>query len=513
MGTIAADPVIASIQQALPEFLAARRWFRSKARTIVHTQIHDVITAYGFPILLVSVEYSEGEPDTYLLPITSSARGGEFEETIAKLETEDGTAVTVYGALSEQGFRDVLFQALACGASFPGENGRLVAEPSPHFEQACQHALPEMESFVSRAEQSNSSIVYARKYILKLFRKLEAGINPDIEIGRQLTSQGFAHSPAVLGLLEYEPVTGVKYSAGILQQFVANEGDAWKYTLDSLSGYYSRALAPENQLEPALPFEDYLLLMDEPVPAAVSHLIGPYLESAALLGRRTAEMHAALASSNHLDFRPESFGPDDAAALRAHMLAQAAVSFHLLRANLAKLIGADAVNATALLSLETDITARLKSLHSEAITTLRIRHHGDYHLGQVLYTGTDFMIIDFEGEPARPLAERRAKVLALKDVAGMLRSFQYAAYAALPTSTPTLAAWAEFWNGWVSAAFLKAYFSCAQGQVFAPASEVERRTLLQAFLLQKALYELAYELNNRPTWAGIPIRGILSLIE
>jgi maltose alpha-D-glucosyltransferase/alpha-amylase len=513
MGTIAADPVIASIQQALPEFLAARRWFRSKARTIVHTRIHDVITAYGFPILLVSIAYSEGDPDTYLLPITSSAREGEFEETIAKLETEDGAVVTVYSALSEQGFRDVLLQALACGASFPGENGRLVAEPSPYFEQACQHTLPAMESFVSRAEQSNSSIVYGRKYILKLFRKLEAGVNPDIEIGRQLTRQGFAHSPTVLGMLEYENASGLKYAAGILQQFVENEGDAWKYTLDSLSGYYSRALAPDNQLEPVLPFEDYLLLMDEPVPAAVFRLIGPYLASAALLGRRTAEMHAALAASSDPDFRPESFGASDASALRADMLAQAQLSFHLLRGKLDHLQGADAVNATALLSLETDVAARLNSLRSEAIATLRIRHHGDYHLGQVLYTGTDFMIIDFEGEPARPLAERRAKALALKDVAGMLRSYQYAAYSGIDASLPAVEAWAEFWNGWVSAAFLKAYFSRAQGQVFAPASEVERRTLLQAFLLQKALYELAYELNNRPNWVGIPIRGILSLIE
>jgi maltose alpha-D-glucosyltransferase/alpha-amylase len=513
MGTTAADPVLASIQQALPDFLAARRWFRSKARTIASTRIHDVITAYGFPILLVSVEYSEGEADTYLLPITSSAHEGEYEETIARLETEDGAAVTVYSALAERGFRDVLFQALACGASFPGENGRLVAEPSPYFAQECQHALPERESFVSRAEQSNSSIIYARQYILKLFRKLEAGVNPDIEIGRQLTNQGFANSPAVLGMLEYETALGLRYAAGILQQFVPNEGDAWKYTLASLSDYFQRALSPDNQLEPVLPFEDYLLLMDEPVPTAVSRLIGPYLESAALLGRRTAEMHVALASSNEPDFRPEGVGPDDAAKLQAGMLTQAELSFHLLRAKVDTLTGTDAVNATALLSLETDVTARLQALRSETITTLRIRHHGDYHLGQVLYTGSDFMIIDFEGEPALPLAERRAKALALKDVAGMLRSFQYAAYSALETRAPAVEAWAAFWNGWVSAAFLKSYFKYAYGQAFAPASEMERRTLLQAFLLQKALYELAYELNNRPGWVGIPIRGILSLIE
>ena len=513
MGSTIIDPLLLQIQHALPEFLVNRRWYRSKARQISSVHIQDVSTANGFLILLAQVQFEDGESDSYLVPATSSAHQGEFEDVIATLETEDGADVTVYGALSERGFRDLLFKSLACGASFPGQFGEFVAEPSPYFQNECVHMTSVPDSRISRVEQSNSSIIYGDRFIAKLFRKLEAGINPDIEIGQYLTRQKFRNTPTVLGLMEYRTDTA-SYAAAILQEFVPNKGDAWKHTLDSLGEFFGRALASTNAIQPSLPTQNILELMTLQPPHDIAHLIGPYLESAALLGRRTAELHIALSSSEEKDFVPEPFTSLDAESLQEEMVTQGLSTLALVREK-------DA--SPTLLLYETEILGRFSFLKTEPVAASRIRHHGDYHLGQVLYTGSDFMIIDFEGEPARPLSHRRAKNLALKDVAGMVRSFHYAAYAAsfglipsVPTDTESLRKveeWAAVWNGWVSAAYLNAYFQHAAGHSFAPASEHERHALLNAFLLQKALYEVSYELNNRPGWVGIPIRGILSLVE
>ncbi len=308
----------------------------------------------------------------------------------------------------------------------------------------------------------------------------------------------------------------------ILQQFVPNQGDAWSYTLISLGDFFANALASKRD-PPNLPNEHPLGLIGQEIPSELRSFIGPYLESAALLGKRTAEMHAALADGNGgPDFAPEAFTAEDAHQLHRDLLGQADITFQLLRRKQAVLTGAVADQARELLRIEHRVNERFAAVGQHPISAVRIRHHGDYHLGQVLYTGQDFMIIDFEGEPARPLSERRAKVLALRDVAGMIRSFQYAAFAALfgqvpgipgePAMLELVALWAAAWNAYVSATYLRAYFEEARGLPFVPSEWSERRILLDAFLLQKALYEVAYELNNRPDWLRIPLRGILGLV-
>ena len=236
-------------------------------------------------------------------------------------------------------------------------------------------------------------------------------------------------------------------------------------------------------------------------------------------------MHIALADPTAgEDFAPQPYTPVDAEALHEEMLAQAKSTFDILRRKVNGLAGPAAEEAREIIAREKEITGRFLALKDAASSTVvRIRLHGDYHLGQVLYTGDDFMIIDFEGEPAKPLFERRAKGLALRDVAGMLRSFQYAAYAALfgqvagvPTTPETrsqIEAWAAIWNSWIGATYLQGYFSIARSHPFLPATPDQNKTFLDAFLLQKALYEVAYELNNRPDWVRIPLRGILSLLH
>lgn len=488
------DPVIQKLERDLPNYLAGRRWYRAKAQTISALTIQDVIHADGFLVLLANVQYAGGAHDLYLVPVTSVTSPTSAEardEPITTFESPEGERIAVYDALLNPFFRTVLFRALSSGGTFEGRVGSLRAQTMGHS-RAIEGTL---ESSVSRAEQSNTSIIYGREFILKLFRKIEPGINPDIEIGAFLTAHGFKHTPAVVGTLEYRAHNGEIYSAGILQEFVANQGDAWSYTLDCLAVFYGQALQST---------------LDRP------ELLGVYAGSAKLLGIRTAEMHAALSSSTgEPDFVPEPFSPRDAQKLADEIETQARTSLELLREKVASLPYTEQELAQRVLDLEARIVQQFSMIPSLTTEAKRIRYHGDYHLGQVLFTGTDFMIIDFEGEPARPLRERRGKALALRDVAGMLRSFQYAAYAGLyglvarlptdPESAEKIAECSAFWYSEVSKLYLDAYLKAAGSPSSGP--------LLNAYLLQKALYEVQYELNNRPAWVGIPLRGILSLIE
>jgi maltose alpha-D-glucosyltransferase/alpha-amylase len=480
----------------LAEYIKERRWFRSKTREIVSTDIEDVIALpnESARFMIVRLNYAEGDCDHYLL-------------------TDNSPTWLPVEALDDQQFRSRLLDAFAHSATFRGQHGELRFSRTKAFPENV--TARKLESSVSRAEQSNTSIIYGNQFIFKLFRKIEPGTNPDVEIGAFLTEQGFTHTPAVLGTLEYRSNKGQIYSAGILQQFVKNKGDAWKYTLEALSGFFDRATG--EGFVPLLPNQHPLDRAKTELPENIRKLIGDYLLSAALLGRRTAEMHLALAAGEgNADFAAEPFTPEAGRKLHEEMLAQADIAFETLRRKQATLSGEAGELAKKLLHLENRITERFSALRDHRINTSRIRFHGDYHLGQVLYTGSDFMIIDFEGEPARPLHERRTKTLAMRDVAGMLRSFQYAAYAALfdrALSRQDLEGWADTWNAWVSAEYLKAYLRAAEKSVFLPANENEQRILLDAFVLHKALYEVAYEMNNRPDWVRIPLRGILSLVS
>ncbi len=519
------DASLAQLASTLPDYIAQMRWFRAKTRTIQKAHIEDVLAVPGTRahVLVIRLDYTDGEADIYILTLTLSD-GPLSEDPVARYRTRTGQEGEIQEALSQPELRAALLNAIACSQIFEGRNGNLAALQTGAFKEECNDAgLQQIESSVARAEQSNTSILYGNRFILKLFRKIEPGVNPDVEIGAFLTERKFANTPAVLGTFEYRSKDGATvYSAGILQDFVRNQGDAWTYTLDLLSGYFERALTQGAQA-PALPTNHPLELMALDFPQNAPQLFGQYLQSARLLGVRTAEMHAALAhNTGGSDFAPEPFASEDGQNLYQEMIGQADITFGLLRRKQATLVGAAAHSAKQVLHEEHRLLESLSPLRDQPITAARIRFHGDYHLGQVLYTGSDFMIIDFEGEPARPLRERRTKTLAMRDVAGMIRSFQYAAYAALfgqvsgiptkPETAQAVESWAAFWTAWISATYLKGYFATAGAAPFLPADANERRVVFDAFLLQKALYEVAYELNNRPDWVRIPLRGILSLL-
>jgi maltose alpha-D-glucosyltransferase/alpha-amylase len=524
----------ARLADILPAHLRQRRWFRGKARHIRAVRILDAVpvarelnAAY---ITLVQLDYVEGEGETYVLPLAFAA--GEQADRVQREQPRaliaylraTGVEGILYDPSAEQGFGAALLALIAERRRVKGVHGELrsssVRMPRPLL-SARDTAL---EATALSAEQSNTSLVYGDQLILKIFRRAEAGENPDLEIGRFLTERCvFDHIPPVVGGLEYRQEDGQPATLAILQAFVPNQGDAWRYTLDALGRYFERVLATLMPPAEEMPIASRTLLdlAEREPPTQIYELVGAYLEQASLLGQRTAELHLALASAlDDPQFAPEPFTALYQQSIYQSMRAQASRTFQVLRRQLKQLPEPTRTDAEQLLLVEAALVARFRALLDHRISALRIRCHGDYHLGQVLYTGKDFAIIDFEGEPARPLSDRRIKRSPLRDVAGMLRSFHYAAHTALRDQASAALirqedmdrarAWAHFWQLWVSAVFLRTYRATADEAPFLPRRE-ELEILLDAFLLEKAVYELGYELNNRPDWVSIPLRGIRDL--
>lgn len=523
------------LEAQLPSYLLARRWFGGKARTIHGVEIRETIPIPTenpqAVICIIRVDYVEGEPEHYLLPVSflepekaaSLAEGPAAIARFRQLVKGEQHEGILFDALWDPSFLKLLLQSIARNRRFNGPEGDVVASCLPAFRRQLQSDAAALEPSLLRAEQSNTSVRLGDQFILKIFRRAEAGINPDLEIGRFLTAKGFRNAAHVAGALEYQRDHGDPTTIGILHRFVQNEGDAWRYTLDALSRYFEHALTHSTSL-PAnvLPQGHILSLLDTKVPDLAEEVIGSYLEEARLIGQRTGELHRILASdAEDPNFAPEPFADFYRRSLYQSMIGSVTQHFPLLKQKVKTLPEGTHEPAKKVLDLETAVRKRYLPIRDKKISAMRIRIHGDYHLGQVLFTGKDFIIIDFEGEPARPLSVRRLKESPIRDVAGMLRSFHYAPYASLigkvagvrPEDFPILEPWARFWYAWVSKTFLQAYMEAVDQSGIFPKSRDELRILLDAYLLQKAIYELGYELNNRPDWVRIPLEGILALME
>jgi maltose alpha-D-glucosyltransferase/alpha-amylase len=530
------------LESVLLDFLKTRRWFGGKARSIQYASIIESIAMRNGPhspqarLVLLRIAYLEGEPETYLLTV-AVASGEAADRVITDLpqsiiahlqSTADGQAAVVYDALADPDFSALLLDSVARRRRFKGYAGELVASPTQAFRALYDGADHPLTPAPLNAEQSNSSIIFGDRLILKLFRRPHAGVNPDLEIGKYLTEHAQSvHVPPVAGFLEYRRDRSEPMTFGVLQAFVPNQGDALRYTVDDLARYFERVLTEASATalsDIPLPRDPLVLLAAQETPALASDLIGAYLQSAELMGQRTAELHTALASgSPDNGLAPEALTPLHQRSIYQSTRGAVSTVFPLLRKQIARLPDEIASDAQRVLDLEGETLRRFQSVLERDITGMRTRCHGDYHLGQLLYTGKDFVIIDFEGEPGRPLSERRLKRSPLRDVAGMLRSFHYAAYTALhnettiglisPERLPLMEAWATFWQTWVSVSFLKSYLGVMGEHRVLPSTQDETQLLLNIFLLEKAVYELGYELNNRPGWVQIPLRGILRLLD
>jgi maltose alpha-D-glucosyltransferase / alpha-amylase len=510
-------------RQVLPAFLQAQRWFGGKARRVEAVRLADrADLPDGRTFLtLLTVAFADGTEDLYFLPlgVATGTAAARFEDAlrpwaVARLTGPDGEAV-LYDPLAADDACTALLDAIGAGREGPSRAGLIRGIPTTAFAELRGDPAVPLPVRRGPATSSNSLVFFGDRLLLKLFRRLEVGINPDFEIGRFLTEKStFERVPKVAGTLEYHRPGEGPISLALLQAAVSNQGDGWRHALEELSRYFERA----SPRDPVAPDERPLPeLADVALPPAAQETVGTYLQTAATLGRRTAELHVALAGdADDPAFRPEPWTAADAAALRDSIREQAEGALTALRDNLPRLPEAVAIPARRL--LDEGLTALDRVRDVTAGGGAKIRCHGDYHLGQVLWVDNDFVILDFEGEPTRPVEERRAKQSPLKDVAGMLRSFHYAAYAGLfaftkdrPWDFERLVPWAEWWYRWSAAGFLRAYHAAAGDAAFLPASRGDLAALLDSFMLEKAFYELSYELNNRPDWVRIPLRGILAL--
>jgi trehalose synthase-fused probable maltokinase len=515
---------------ALPEYLIRQRWFGGKARAIRSVRLMDVVPMIADRAFVVfaEVRYADGPKETYVLPLlrvsgdASTGLGGALHLG------GDGTepSVVLHDALQDEECLQALMHVLEEERRMPGAHGEIRAERSSMF--AALHGLAAIDLATAplRAEQSNTSIRYGDRLILKCFRRLQEGINPDLEIGLFLTEKAhFPHVPAVAGSLEYTTGNGRTMTLGILQAYVANQGTIWDEALRCAADSYNRmervAYGAARLAQSGT--RRLLHLAEKSLPPEAAALAGSFLHTARLLGERTAQLHVALASAPSDDpLAPEPFTPAFRRKLGAAMREGIAEALRLLRRKQQVVPERWRAAVERVANAEQLFVRRTRAALRQTSSAMRTRIHGDYHLGQVLRAGSDLVIIDFEGEPARTIQERRVKRSPLQDVAGMLRSFHYAAFVPLlgPSAAHSSvrdaeasAVWADCWWEWMAGCFLRAYLETSGSSCHIPGDRNELAGLLEFHLLEKAIYEPAYELNNRPEWVGIPLVGICSILE
>jgi maltose alpha-D-glucosyltransferase / alpha-amylase len=507
--------------EALPAFLARQRWSglqdrRVKAASIalagsIGAAAEGGAAPEGYLAAFIDAELRDGERRRYFVPLgmiwspgETDLRQGLMPVTLAELRQmrKEGALVDAW---SQDAFPLALMDAVRREATIAFDGGAI------RFRQLAMFArTPLPERLVIRrsgAEQSNSSVFFEEYGVLKLYRRLEAGIHPEIEMSRFLVERGgFANTPPPLAMIELEVTDGVSPATalGVLFGFVRNQGDGWTQALDYLSRHLDDALVSAGMHESEMPDPDVFFLM-----------------LARQLGIRTAEMHRALAECGGDDpnFAPEPITPRDVADWRKQLVANAADTLATLERRRASLPENARDLADRLLAAQRLLFDHIDGLIPDEIIATKTRLHGDFHLGQVIVAQNDLYIVDFEGEPARTLAQRRTKNSPLRDVAGMIRSFDYAAETAVrhlaatrPAAEARMTQLAEAWERRAIEGFRAAYHRTMRGCVAYP-NKRQVRQMLAFFTLEKAVYEVSYELANRPDWVSIPIRGILEVLS
>lgn len=525
-----------TVEKTLSDYLQTCYWFDGKDRKIQSARNTSIIPISHnnteAQMVGVKIEYIDGEPQTYLL-LLGHAQGEQAihllaempQVVVARLRGQDPDNVEVlYLAIADNNFLTCLLDAIAHNHSFSGVNGQLIASTTERFP-----ATEEISEFrpvpLVEEEQRNSCIIYGERLMLKIFRKLDEGINPDLEIRRFLSEkQRLQHFAPLAGSLEYRPFGSNKsVTVGILQEYIIHARNGWNYTLDSLRDYLERVMIEQSDLtEVPASVGSVLALQTVEVPELAQQTIGSYLASAELLGQCTAELHVALAC----DWENPDFAPEPFSSLYQRSIYQSArnlsgQTFRALKRRWSLLPQETQTLAHSVLEQQDQISNCFQALFQQKITALRLRCHGDYHLRQVLYTGKDFIIIDFEGDPSRTLNERRMKRSPLRDVAQMLQSFSYAAEVALQREVESgmisrdrlslIRQWTQFWKCWVSAVFLKSYLATASQDSFLPKTEQELQVLLDSYFLERVIYNLNYELHNRPQRVEILLQQLLRL--
>jgi maltose alpha-D-glucosyltransferase/alpha-amylase len=495
-------------RDVLPAFLATRRWFADKDVALRRARLHAAIPIQsGIPayyLSLVDTETDRGA-SRYVLPLTidwhridKTSRPSTSVVAAVRRGPREGTLVD---AAADTDFIRLLLGKLHAGDSIEAGARRLVFRPTAVFQSM---APPTIEAArpVNR-EQSNTTIIVDATCVVKLFRRIQPGVHPEEEMGRFLTDVvGYQHTPALLGAVELAE-GDENYALAVVHQFIQNQGDAWSVS----SGYLDRFIDDQRVLSPESRADDSELQS--------------YLLRMRTVGRRLAEMHLALASRDDIaEFAPESIGPEDIAAWTASVAARARETFDALSQRRADMSAPNQELTDRLLADRDRILAEIEDLLPRELDAVKIRHHGDFHLGQMLIVKDDVAIIDFEGEPQRPVGERRRKASAARDVAGFIRSIDYSATAALdrmgqvpPEELVRLRPALDNWRDAATETFYNAYRETVGDRRLLPSNAAEADRLLRFFLLEKALYEIEYELANRPAWLHVPLAGALRLLQ
>jgi maltose alpha-D-glucosyltransferase/alpha-amylase len=494
----------------LSPFLSSQKWFAGKGKTIESVRIVDWarLSTVSLPsaLVLVRVRYSAGDPETYFIPLSivpadqSESIAATPEKVLCGIEWNGASRLLYDGVAADEACAG-LFRAVASEGEIYARRGSLRSASSLNFEPFRELAADGLKLSRTAGDHNPISVLLGDKFVMKIYRRVDAGVNPEPEILRYLSEYArFEHVPQYLGTLEYVPLEGEGQTLAVLESKIDDQGNGWDWMVQEVGRFYESCAEMRSSPE-----------------SKVS--IGLSRDAAVTLGQRTAEMHLALARNTEPAFVPEPFSRHDLAAVAGRIRREAAAGFDLLRENLRRLPDEVAAEAERLLGRADALSAMLERVESAGIQSSKIRVHGNYHLGQVLRVKNDYVIIDFEGEPRRSLAERRAKTSPLKDVASMLRSFNSASHAALFTYVsrrPEQAGGvqcASLWEEEMSALFLDSYRQATQDSTFVPADENAFRTLLNVFVLQKAIDELEAEVNSRPSWVRAPIRAIVDILD
>jgi maltose alpha-D-glucosyltransferase/alpha-amylase len=519
------------LARLLPSFLKRRRWFLGRNRTFYGAEIIEVIPIEANSTVLIGrVEYSDGDPELYLLAasIASSEEAPKVQEQLGdtvfvRLQIPEREESMMYSAIWNREFRDALLSAMARRRRFKGIAGELVGSHTRAFRRVWGPNHPRLDSTLLPPLHANNSIQFGDRFVMKVFRRIEPGVHPEIEIGEMLTRRESPLAPPLAGWVEYRAPQAEPMCVAMLQGFVPNQGDAWRYTTDSLARYFDEALThPESEKTPPPADVSPLALANRSAPQHIVELVGAYAQSVELLGRRTAELHQALVDPENQAFAPEPFTDHYRLGTYHRMIGLVSRVFESLRIRIPDLPAGVRIGAEQVLSREEDVRVRIRLLRDRRVTAIRIRTHGCLSLTEILHTGKDFVFMDFEGDPSRPLSERRIKRSPLRDIARMLCSFRQAVYSVLlglapevpsrPENVAALDWWAGAWSIWVPALYCKGYLDAARNTPLLPNSPDELRLLLDAYLLEELITDLSRELRESPERAAIPLRGILAML-
>ncbi|ARV59551.1 maltose alpha-D-glucosyltransferase [Nostocales cyanobacterium HT-58-2] len=534
--------VKATLESILQDYLYTCSWFAGKSLSVQSAQITEtVFMSYKDTeanMIWLRVEYLQGDPETYLLLLayTEGEQARQIlaespQSVVARLEVQGRQEVGIlFDAFADKNFLNLLVDAIVHNRSYKGMAGELIASATDLLPQLSGENSY-LEPCVLKGEHRNTSVIYGDRLFLKILRKVEEGMHPDLELRRFLSEKKLLkHFAPVAGALEYRSLnragvlSTLPMTIGILQEYIPDTRNGWEYTLDSLQDYFDLVTTQQADVTEVPVLSGSLLdLLEVEIPELAHQTIGSYLVSTQLLGQSTAELHAALASdSTNRDFAPEPFSSFYQRSVYQYSRNLTGQVFLVLQDQLKKLPANTQELARSVLNRQQDILGRYQLLLNQKITAMRTRYHGDYNLARVQYTGKDFIILDFEGREGRSLSERRMKRSPLRDVAGMLLSFHYASVQGLrseiesgmvrPGELPQIEAWSQFWSTWVSVTFLKSYLETASKDNFLPKTTSELQVLLDGFVLQKTVAALGSELKNRPNWVDIPLQLILQLL-